>query len=224
MLLPVLAALPVLTVLLALGAWQVRRLEWKQELLAQVAASEAGPATPLGADPVLFQKVSANGRLDHAHEALLGLEVRGNTLGARLLTPLLRDNAPALLIDRGWVPMERTAAIERPEGIVTVIGWVRPSEPTQALAARDDPAGRRFYSFDTAAIGAALDLPAVAPFGLVALAVPADPPGRLPAPDRVLPRPNNPHLGYAITWFGLAAALIGVLGVFLVGRARTLPA
>jgi surfeit locus 1 family protein len=31
--------------------------------------------------------------------------------------------------------------------------------------------------------------------------------------------PNN-HLGYALTWFGLALALIGVYGVWLAGRLR----
>src|SRR3712207_6865563 len=46
-------------------------------------------------------------------------------------------------------------------------------------------------------------LPGAAPFGLVALAAPGTPPAALPAAARSLPRPNNPHLGYAITWYGL---------------------
>ncbi|MDB5374348.1 MAG: hypothetical protein JWP04_2990, partial [Belnapia sp.] len=46
------------------------------------------------------------------------------------------------------------------------------------------------------------------------------PAGALPAAATSLPRPDNPHLGYAITWYGLAAALIGVLIAFLFRRAR----
>jgi surfeit locus 1 family protein len=29
-----------------------------------------------------------------------------------------------------------------------------------------------------------------------------------------MPRPSNNHLGYAITWYGLAAALVGVFAVW----------
>jgi cytochrome oxidase assembly protein ShyY1 len=31
---------------------------------------------------------------------------------------------------------------------------------------------------------------------------------------------RNDHLGYAITWFGLAASLLAVFGVWAVGRRR----
>lgn len=215
---PVLVALPVLAALLALGTWQVRRLHWKNEMLAAIAVSEAGPPLPLGAAPQPYAKVVASGRFDHGREALLGLEVRGTTLGARLLVPLLRDGAPPLLVDRGWVPVERDRAVDRPEGEVAVTGYVRPADERDWNSPKDDPAGRRFYILDTAAIGAALGLPPPAPFALVALAPPGTPAARLPAAPAALPRPNNPHLGYAITWYGLAAALVGVLVAFVMRR------
>lgn len=212
---PVLVALPVLAVLLALGTWQVRRLAWKTEMLATIAASEAGPPVPLGANPTPYTKVVATGRFDHGREALLGLEVRGTTLGAHLLVPLLRDGAPPLLVDRGWVPFERDRAVDHPPGEVAVTGYIRPGDERDWNTPKDDPAGRRFYILDTAAIGRALDLPSPAPFGLVALATPGTPASQLPAAPSTLPRPNNPHLGYAITWYGLAAALVGVVVAFM---------
>jgi surfeit locus 1 family protein len=221
LLVPFLAALPVLLLLLALGTWQVQRLAWKNDLLASIAAAEAAPPAPLGAaTPPIFAKVAVEGRFDHDREALLGLEVRGTTLGAHLLTPLLREGAPPLLVDRGWVPLERVAPVARPEGPTRVVGFVLPGETAGSLAARDDAAGRRFYTFDPMAIGRALDLPGVAPFGLVALAPPEAPAGALPIAARSLPRPTNSHLGYAITWYGLAAALVGVFVVFAHRRLR----
>ncbi|MCB4822397.1 SURF1 family protein [Roseicella aerolata] len=217
-LLPVLAALPVLAILLGLGTWQVQRLHWKTDLLAAIAAAEAGPALPLDAGARPYAKVAATGRFDHDREALLGLQVRGTTLGAHLVTPLLRQDAPPLLVDRGWVPLERDRAIARPEGEVSVTGYLRPADERDWNSPRDDPAGRRFYLFDPVAIGRALDLPPPMPFGLVALAPPEAPAAALPAAPRALPRPNNPHLGYAITWYGLAAALVGVLAAFMLRR------
>jgi surfeit locus 1 family protein len=208
-LLPALILLPVLATLLALGTWQVERLVWKTALLAEISAIEAAPPRPLAADPPLFTKVSVTGRFDHGREALLELEVRGPVLGARLLTPLLRADGPPILVDRGWVPMEPASGIARPAGEVTIEAYVRLAESRGWTAPRDDAAGRRFYSFAPAAIGPALGLPAVAPFGLVALG----PPGS-PDPARSLPRPRNSHLGYAITWYGLAGALIAVFAGF----------
>ena len=216
LILPTIVMLPVLAVLLGLGTWQMQRLSWKAGLLASIDAAELAPPPALAPDavPARYARVVATGRFDHAKEALLGLEVRGNTLGAHLLTPLLRDGAPALLVDRGWVPLERSLPVAHPEGVVSVTGYIRPGETASSVAARDDVAGRRFYTFDPAVIGRALDLPAVAPVALVALAAPDAAPNTLPAAARAIPRPNNPHLGYAITWYGLAAALVGVFAAF----------
>jgi len=210
---PGLAAAPVLVALLGLGAWQLQRLQWKQGVLAAIAAAEAGPPVPLADPPQPFARVLAAGRFLHEREALLGLEVRGAVLGARLLVPLERDGAVPVLVDRGWVPMERAAPLARPEGEVRVVGYVKPAERAGMFSARDDTAGRRFYSFNPVAIGSALGLGAVAPYGLVALAAPGAPP-MLPDPARSLPRPANNHLGYVITWWGLAVALVGVFAVW----------
>jgi surfeit locus 1 family protein len=212
-LLPILVMLPALAILVALGTWQVHRLRWKTDMLAAIAASEAAPPVPLGAAPATFTKVEARGRFDHSREVRFGLEVRDNVLGTQLITPLLRDGAPPLLVDRGWVPMAGSQPIARPEGEVAVTGWILPSEPGGWLAAQDDIPGRQFYSFDTATIGNALGLPAIAPFGLVALADASA--GALPDPARSLPRPPNNHLGYVITWYGLALALLGVFAVWM---------
>jgi len=223
-----LLSLPVLAALVSLGSWQVRRLHWKTGLLAAIAAAEANPAqplptTPLPTKPLAYTKVVATGRFDHARAVLLGVELRGGTLGGHLVVPLLRDGAPPILVDRGWVPMSpgtaRDPGIARPAGEVAVTGYIRPVDTRDWNSPKDDVAGRHFYVFDPPVIGAALDLPTPEPYALVALAGPEAPPGALPAAARSLPRPDNPHLGYAITWFGLAAALLGVLAAFL-GRRR----
>jgi surfeit locus 1 family protein len=216
LLIAVLASIPVLGLLLFLGTWQVQRLGWKNDLIARIAASEAGPAAPLRDPPEPLSKVRVTGRFDHAREAMLGLEVRAAVLGAHLLTPLLREGAPAVLVNRGWVPLERRGPVVRPEGEVTVEGWVHPGDRPGTFSATDDPAGRRFYTFDPPAIGAALGLP-VAPYGIVALGAGG---GTFPDPARSLPRPTNNHLGYAITWYGLALSLVGVLAAFALRSRR----
>jgi len=207
---PALAGLPVLIILLGLGTWQAQRLVWKTDLLAQIAAAEAAPPAPISDPPAPYAKLEAVGRFDHAREALLGVEIRANRMGARLMVPFLRDSGPPILVDRGWVPLDRPGEIARPEGEQRITGYVRFGEAAGRFAAQDDVAGRRFYHFDPVAIGSALGLPGMASYSLVLLGQP----GSLPEPAQSLPRPRNNHIGYAITWYGLALSLIGVFVAF----------
>lgn len=217
LLLPGLMSLAMFAVLLALGTWQVERLHWKQAILAQIASAEAAPAVPLQAVPQPYTKVAVTGRLRNDLSALYAAEVRntdtGPQMGSFLIEPLERADAPPLLVQRGWVPQQRRKPIAQPQGVVTITGYIRPPEISGPFSARDDLATRVFYSLDPTAIGTALGLQQVAPFVLVALGSP--PPERWPDPARHLPRPPNNHLSYAITWYGLAAALVVIFVVWL---------
>jgi surfeit locus 1 family protein len=199
-----------LALLLGLGTWQVQRLHLKRGLLAQIAHAEAAPAVRMPADPEPFTKVELTGRLRDDLSATYGAEVRdmrsGPELGTHLIVPLEHGDGDVVLVDRGWVPESRPHAIALPSGEVTVDGYVRPGDTPGPFSARDSPATRQFYTLDPAAIGAALGLRRVAPFILVAMG--PTPPERYPDPARHLPQPPNNHLSYAITWYGLAVALV----------------
>jgi surfeit locus 1 family protein len=234
---PALMTAVMFVILLGLGTWQVRRLAWKEAILVQIARAEAAPPIPLPAasdgavaDPAIpapFTKVAVTGTLLHDKAALFGAEVRdtrtGPDLGALLIEPLRRDGAPPLLVDRGWVPMKRSAPVAMPQGPVTIAGYVHPADKAGLFSARDDVAGRHFYTLDPAAIGAALGLGRVAPFILIALG-PAAAPGAeidLPIPAEHLPQPPNNHLAYAITWYGLAGALLVIFTIWARKAAST---
>lgn len=211
---PGLTTAAMLALAVGLGVWQVQRLAWKTALLADIDRGEAAPAIPLPADPRPFTKVRVTGTLRQDLAALYGIEVRttaaGPALGAFLLNPLERPGADPVIVDRGWVPSD--APRDATPVPATVEGYIRAPESPVRFGATDDPAARRFYALDPAAIGAALGLRRVAPYTLVALG--AVPPGTVPEPAQALPRPANNHFTYALTWFGLAAALLGVFGVY----------
>ncbi len=195
-----------------LGVWQLQRLAWKTGLLAELDRGEAAAPIALPANPPPFAKVEATGRLRDDLRALYGSEVRstagGPAIGAQLISPLERPGADPVLVDRGWVP--QGASLPPSPDPVRIVGYVRPPEAPIRFGAADDPAARRFYALDPAAIGAALGLPRVAPFTLVAMG----PRDAVPQPVQALPRPVNNHLSYALTWFGLAASLLGVFAVY----------
>ena len=207
-----------LAVLVSLGVWQVHRLAWKTAILDRIDAAEAAPAAPLGADPQPFAKVRMEGRFETGAQALYGVAVhdtgQGPEMGADLLMPLRPvDGGRPVLVDRGWVPQSRDRAIPLPQGVVSVEGFIHSAQRPGLFSPRDDLATRHFFTLDPAAIGAALGVADARPFTLIALG--ARPAGALyPDPARHLPRPDNNHLSYAITWFGLAAALLVIFVVY----------
>jgi surfeit locus 1 family protein len=203
-----------LCILLSLGVWQLQRLQWKQGLLADIDRAEHDPSVPLRGTPARFAKVFAEGTL-LPQTALYGAFVRtmpdgSARMGADRLQLLQRSDGSTLLVDFGWVPTEGGAPPVA-TGRARIDGYARAAEHPGFLSAEDNAAAHRFYTLDPAAIGTALGVPAVLPFTLVALGPPTDTP---PLPQTALPRPPNNHLQYAFTWFGLAAALLGVFAAW----------
>jgi surfeit locus 1 family protein len=90
-----------------LGFWQWHKGEDRQ-LAWQRFTHGTDTLVALGAraadDVPLFQRVRVTGSLDGAHQFLLDNRSYRGTPGYEVLTPLKRDGARTLLIDRGWVP------------------------------------------------------------------------------------------------------------------------
>lgn len=207
---PGLLTLVMLAVLIALGTWQMHRLSWKQALLDRIEAAERAPAIALPPNPSPFQKVKVSGQLEAGRWVWYGAEVRdsptGPQLGAHLIQPLEREGSPPLLVDRGWAPSDYRPPAAQPGAEVTIEGYVHPPARLTWLLPKPDPANRHVYTLDPREIGAILGLPDVAPYVLVALG--PENSSVIPAPVGHLPRPPNNHLGYALTWYGLALVLL----------------
>ena len=165
-------------------------------------------------------KVSVTGTFLPDQTALYGAEVRtiatGPAMGARMIEPLREASGDLILIDRGWVPLSRPEPIDRVTGEATISGYVHYGDSAGWFSAKDDPVARRFFTLDPKAIAAAMGLPNVRPFVLVALvaATGSGTANHWPDPARHLPRPPNSHLSYAITWYGLALALLAIFVVW----------
>lgn len=236
LILPGLAALVALAILIGLGAWQLQRKAWKENLIAQIEArayGEPGDIVPEAdwpawrADQDEFRKVRVTGTFLHAFEApVYGLapgERQGAPLqGYYLITPLKLASGAIVMVNRGFVPTDLRDPARRPDsqsqGEATVTGLVRAPEARNAFTPDDDPAGNRWFARDPQAIAAARKLERVAPFLIDADASPN--PGGWPRGGQTpLTLPNN-HLQYAITWFGIALTLIGVFGAFAWRRVK----
>lgn len=208
----------------ALGWWQVERRTWKLDLIARVEARvHARPRAlpPRTAWPFIedrtyaYRHVQAHGTFLHDRETLVQA-VTGLGPGWWVLTPL-RTGGAVVLVNRGFVPSaQRNPATRRMaarDGVVTVTGLLRISEPGGGFLRANDPATGRWHSRDVAAIARARGLANVAPFFVDADATPNA--GGYPVGGLTTIAFRNSHLVYAITWFTLSGLAIAGAALLL---------
>jgi surfeit locus 1 family protein len=211
----------VMVLLVGLGVWQVRRLHWKEGVLARIAALQAAPPQPLAA---ALARARAGADVDYTRVAADCPDIEASAFvrlymptdggaGYRIITPCRLTGAPygSILVDRGFIAEEavdklvpgRAARLAQP-----IVGVLRRGDARNFVTPDNQPAQRLYYWRDIAGMARVLGAAAPAPIFLM-LESPA-PKGLGPTPAPVpVDIPNN-HLSYAITWFGLAAALAGV--------------
>ena len=211
-------------VLCGLGTWQVQRMQWKEQLIAQAEAAAQLPPAPLpevltAADPE-FRKalVVCRGLPTSAYVELQS--IHDGQPGSRLISACVPEGmTQTFLVDRGFVADSISA---RPRVLASTLPLamaveLRRSPPPGAMTPA--PADGRFYGRDNLAIATQLRAAAPAEFTLFALTSPNPEIAALIASAPPAAFSNN-HLGYALTWYGLALALVGFYVAVLVRRYR----
>ncbi len=216
--------LVLLAVLVMLGNWQVERRAWKLALIHQAEQYQTAEpqAPPLQADWTAigkadeYRRLALRGHFLHARETCVqAVTVHGP--GYWVMTPLQSVDSTVVLINRGFVPAAGCNPETRPagqvEGEVTLVGRLRPSEPHGGFLRTNDPVNGRWYSRDVAAIVQAqgLDVERVAPYFVDAEA--SEDGG--PIGGLTVMQFRNHHLGYALTWYGLAVLVVVAIGLIL---------
>jgi surfeit locus 1 family protein len=219
-------------ILVGLGTWQVERLSWKEGLIAEIEARRtASPITATAAaDDVArgidvdYRAITLSGTFDHAHERYF-LATSDGAPGFYVYTPLDLADGRVVLVNRGFVPDELRDPAKRAQGQVagdvTITGLARAklAQKPSFIVPDNEPAKNLFFwkDLDQMAASAGLDPSKVLPFFVDAGA--ASNPGGYPLGGVTqIDLPNN-HLSYAVTWYGLAVALV-VIALLAARRKR----
>jgi surfeit locus 1 family protein len=233
---PTLLAAPALALLVSLGNWQMARKDWKDALIASLAArASADPITLTAAldrlartGEVEYVRASARGRFNHDKERHVWAPDPKLGPGFHVYTPLALSSPQGLIlmVNRGYVPERlkepQTREAGNPRGEVEVTGLLRAPPPAGFFTPRADAHRNLFYARDLEAMLASAfggTAPPHVPLFLDADPAPqAAPPGpRGGATETKIP---NRHLEYALTWYGLAATLLAVYLAFARARLR----
>jgi surfeit locus 1 family protein len=231
-----------LVILIVLGTWQMQRLAWKTDLLARIEAART--AEPVSVDEILRLQAAGQPvewrrvRLScssarpppkagvaperERHGLIYGLD--DGKIAWRLLSPCRPTEHPEMtvVLDRGFLAAQdgvlEPQLIDAPMP-VSAVGLVRLPEPTTKQWAPQGPPpsvpGGFYASHREAAtfsrVGSGL-APSAA-FYLAAEAETPQPSGLRPTASP--PDIPNRHLEYALTWFGLAGALLAIYAAMI---------
>jgi len=225
--------------LCGLGVWQLHRKVWKENLIAAMTERLTQTPQPLAPPSDWGNLTQGNNEFRRVHfaaEFLPGQEALVYSAGSALRTdiegpgyfvfaPARLSDGSVVVVDRGFVPVNRKDIATReasvPKGPIDVVGVLRWPETRGMFTPAEEVKGNVWFLRDPAAMSAKDHWGSTAPF-YVDQEAPA-PPGGWPKPGKLEVHLPDNHLQYALTWFGLAAGLIGVYGWWLFGRVRNRP-
>ena len=218
---PTIITVAALALLIGLGVWQLKRMAWKETLIAQYELARTFPPIDIStgkAPPITsleFRTVKLTGMFLHDKELhLVGRYYRGE-LGYHVLTPFqIPGKQDLLLVNRGWIPAEKKAHDTRPEtlieGNVTLTGMVKAPRRRGMFTPEHRAKDNLWMWADLPAMSDATGLPLLPV--VIQTRDPAHDGSSLPVPGTGDVTLHNDHFGYALTWFAIAA---GVLFIFL---------
>jgi cytochrome oxidase assembly protein ShyY1 len=224
-----------------LGAWQLQRRTEKHALIAALTERLAAPSGALPSPaqwsaltPATdeFRRVSFAATYDSRPDAMVyssGSAVREDISGPGTwaFLPARLPSGESVVINAGFVQNTMQDRAQQDRAVaplithqpVTLTGYIRFPETAGTLTPSENIAKRLWFTRDHLAMARALGWEQVAPF-YVDLEQPF-PASGVPKPAPLEVHLKDDHLQYAITWFGLAGAVVIAFGVWLHGQRRT---
>jgi cytochrome oxidase assembly protein ShyY1 len=194
-----------------LGMWQLRRYDEKSALRDTVSAAVERPAVALADVPEgAFARVIVGGTLDTDFEMRV-LRSNGGESGYEIITPLLLDDGTAVVVDRGWIPLD-TPVPSAPRTIEGE-GVLWPAESGSIPEVFPEFASH----IDPAVVGAFADYDVRPEYLILTTQAPDFDP--LIRPPEIGEVSLGPHLGYAGQWFLFTAVVLVGYPILLRKRA-----
>ncbi|ANT61726.1 cytochrome oxidase biogenesis protein Surf1, facilitates heme A insertion [Salipiger sp. CCB-MM3] len=216
---PLLFGLIGAAILISLGSWQLRRLEWKEAVLADIDARIEGEAQPL---PTLispteqrYMPVALKGEILPGEIRVLVSQKQVGA-GYRIISPFRTEGGRLILLDRGFTASAQKDAI-RYTGPAEATGNLHWPDERNSSTPENDITGNIWFARD---IGAMAEELQTEPLLVVARSTSPGDPDIQPLPVSRNGIPND-HLQYAITWFSLAVVWLIMTGYYIRRQSKT---
>jgi surfeit locus 1 family protein len=215
MLFPLFLGLGGIAILMSLGFWQLHRLEWKETILANIAAQINKPPTDIAEigdpDPVAqrYQPVKLSGKTLGA-EILVLSGKKNDGAGYEVISAFETTGGRRILVDRGFIP-EELRNVVRPPVALSITGNLDWPMETDSFTPPPDTKTGLWFARDVAKMAENLRTD---PLLVVVKQADGDTQSIDPVPVDTSGIPND-HLQYAITWFSLAGVWVGMTAYLL---------
>ena len=190
-------------VFIALGSWQIIRLDWKNNLILEIENSLKNPPVELTqSNKKNFLKIKTSGSIDFGKQIYLYNLNDSGTPGFEVINPILIDGEN-FLINRGWIPFEKKDI----SGINiidqnNIIGTLKIQGRKNIFKPDNDIKENYWFSLNRE------DILKFTGKEFSKYIIYLDGNYQFPRPIKITANISNNHKKYALTWFSLAISIL----------------
>ena len=193
----------IISVLIGLGSWQLYRLSWKLDLIAEIENSlKNNPIELSKADKKNYLRIKTSGLVDFDKQIYLyNLNDSGNP-GFEVVNPIIVNNEN-YLINRGWIPFDKK---NQPEINLfdenNIIGTLKLQSKANSFKPENNIEKNYWFTLDRNDIFSYTGKN----FSKYIIYTSGD--YKIPKPKVITANVSNNHKKYAITWFSMAISIL----------------
>ena len=190
-------------VFIALGTWQIIRLNWKNNLILEIENSLKNPPVELAqSNKENFLKIKTSGSIDFDKQIYLYNLNESGTPGFEVINPIVIGDEN-YLINRGWIPFEKKGTQEiNVFDQKNIIGTLKLQGRKNIFKPDNDLDENYWFSLNRE------DILKFTGKNFSKYIIYLDGNYQFPKPKKITANISNNHQKYAITWFSLALSIL----------------
>ena len=190
-------------VFIALGTWQIIRLNWKNNLILEIENSlKNSPVELTQSNKQNYLKIKTSGNIDFEKQIYLYNLNDAGTPGFEVLNPIFIDGENYLL-NRGWIPFEKK---DTPEINMfdsnNIVGTLKIQGRKNIFKPDNDIKENYWFSLNRE------DILKFTGKKFSKYIIYLDGDYQFPRPKKITANISNNHKKYAMTWFSLAISIL----------------
>ena len=192
-----------ISALIALGSWQIIRLNWKLSLISEIENSLTKPPVELSKNQNKnFLKIKTSGKINYDKQIYLyNLDDKGKP-GFEVINPILIDTKYYLL-NRGWIQFDKKGMIEiNNTNEKNIIGTLKKQTKANRFKPKNDIVKNYWFTLNRD------DILVYTGKNFSEYIIYLDGSYQTPKPKKITANISNNHKKYAITWFSLAISIL----------------
>ena len=190
-------------IFIALGSWQIIRLNWKNNLILEIENSFKNPAVELTkSNSENYLKIKTSGTINFDKQIYLYNLNENGAPGFEVINPIL-INGEDFLINRGWIPFEKKNVKEI--DVIdekNIIGTLKFQGKRNIFKPDNDIKENYWFTLNRD------DISKFTGKEFSKYIIYLDGNYQLPRPKKITANISNNHQKYAITWFSLAISIL----------------